>query len=372
MALDRFRAHKASPDYTYITLAGILILTGLVMISSSSVVLSVATYNENYAFVIRQAIAIALGVIAGAIISRIDYRLWRHYAMPIFIGALVLALLVFIPGLGKATKGASRWIDFGFFQLQPSELLKISFILFLAAWIEKVGAGVKKIQEGVIPFGILMGFLIFLMMLQRDMGTLLVLLMIGAAMFIVSGARKTHLIIGFIVGVLLIGVLIMREDYRRERLMVFLNPSADTLDSGYHINQSLLAIGSGGVWGKGFGHSVQKYLYLPEPHTDSIFAITVEELGFVRSIMLLIIIGLFSYRGFSIAIRAGDVFSRMVAFGITTWFTSQSLINIAAILGLVPLTGIPLPFISYGGTAVLVGLIAVGMMTNISRHSYGN
>jgi cell division protein FtsW len=198
------------------------------------------------------------------------------------------------------------------------------------------------------------------------------LLSIGAAMFVVSGARKTHLVIGLIAGVLMIGTLILAEPYRRERLAVFLNPSADTLDSGYHINQSLLAIGSGGLWGKGFGQSVQKYLYLPEPHTDSIFAIIVEELGFVRSILLVIVIGLFAYRGYSIAIRAGDVFSRMVAFGITTWFSVQALINVAAILGLVPLTGIPLPFISYGGTAVLVGLVAVGVMTNISRHSYGN
>jgi cell division protein FtsW len=173
------------------------------------------------------------------------------------------------------------------------------------------------------------------------------------------------------IGVGLVALLIKIAPYRLERFTTFLDPSADKLGAGYHINQSLLAIGSGGLWGRGFGQSLQKYLYLPEPHTDSIFAIVVEELGFLRAVLVLVVIGLFIYRGYQVAFRAGDDFGRMVAFGVTTWLLVQCVLNIAAIMGLVPLTGVPLPLISYGGTSLIASLIGIGIVVNISRQSYG-
>jgi cell division protein FtsW len=190
-------------------------------------------------------------------------------------------------------------------------------------------------------------------------------------MFYISGATATQISTGLIAGVALVAVLIMIEPYRMKRLTTFLDPGADKLGAGYHINQSMIAIGSGGLLGRGFGHSLQKYLYLPEPHTDSIFAITVEELGFFRSILVLMVIGLLAYRGYQIAYRAGDDFGRMIAFGITTWFLFQALINIGAIMGLIPLTGVPLPFISYGGTSLIMSLVGVGVMLSIAKYSYG-
>ncbi len=371
MSLDRFRHHKASPDYTYLTLAAVLILFGLVMISSSSAVLSLEAYQHNYAYVSRQIIGLVLGLIGAVIVSRVEYRVWRRLSTPLLIMTFVLLLVVFIPGLGKAAKGAARWIDIGPFQLQPSEILKISFILYLSAWLEKRGKDLQQIHKGLIPFLVLLAPVILLLMAQRDMGTLLVILATAGAMFFVAGAPYVQLVTGFGIGTALMGLLILIEPYRLQRLTTFLNPSADRLGAGYHINQSLLAIGSGGWLGRGFGKSLQKYLYLPEPHTDSIFAITVEELGFLRSFLVLAVITLFAYRGYQISLRAGEPFGRLVAFGITSMFLFQSLINIAAILGLVPLTGIPLPLISYGGSSIVMSLIAIGIMINISRYRYG-
>lgn len=372
MALDRWRAaHKANPDYTYMTLIAILVLFGLVMIASSSVVISTEIYNQNYGFVTKQAVALVVGVIGAIILSRIDYHLWRKYATYLLVGSFILLLVVFIPGLGKSANGASRWIDLGFFQLQPSELVKISYIMYLAAWFERRGDRIKYISEGLLPFILLLIPVVLILMGQRDLGTLLVVLITAGAMFFASGAPYSQLGIGAAIGVSLIGVLILIAPYRLERLTTFLNPAADKLGSGYHINQALLAVGSGGAWGKGFGGSIQKYLYLPEPHTDSIFAIVSEELGFFRSLLVLAVISLVAYRGYQIAMRAADDFGRMVAFGITSWFLFQALINLGAILGLLPLTGVPLPFVSYGGTALIVSLDAVGILLNISRSSYG-
>lgn len=371
MSLDRFRPRKASPDFTYITLVALLVLFGLVMIASSSVVLSVEIYNQNYGFVIKQVTALVLGVIAAIVVSRIDYRTWRQFVTPILIATLILLVLVFIPGIGKSAKGAARWIALGSFQLQPSELLKIAVVLYFAAWIEKRGTLVKSFEHGFLPFVLLVLPVVVLLVLQRDLGTLLVTLIIAALMFFNGGASYSHMALGATLGVVMIIFLIAIAPYRMQRLTTFLDPEADRLGAGYHINQSLLAVGSGGLWGKGFGQSLQKYLYLPEPHTDSIFAIITEELGFFRSLLVLGLIGLLAYRGYQIAFRAGDMFGRMVAFGITSWFLFQSLLNIAAILGLVPLTGVPLPFISYGGTSLIVSLLAVGIMVNISRQTYG-
>jgi cell division protein FtsW len=371
MSLDRFRSNKANPDFTYISLAAILVLFGLVMISSSSVVVSSERFNQNYAYVFKQLTALVIGLFGAVILSIVDYRTWRQYAKPFFWISVILLLIVFIPGIGKSAKGAARWINLGSFQLQPSELVKISFILYFAAWLEQNGKLIKTFKKGLLPFAGLVIPLIFILIQQRDMGTLLVILGTAGAMFFVGGATMTQIGLSVASGIGMIGFLIMIEPYRLQRLMTYLQPNSDKLGSGYHISQSLLAIGSGGLWGRGFGKSLQKYLYLPEPHTDSIFAIIVEELGFFRALLVLAVIGLFAYRGYQIAARAGDDFGRMVAFGITTALLLQAIINIGAILGILPLTGVPLPLISYGGTSLIVMLSAIGLVVNISKHGYG-
>lgn len=370
-SLDRFRTHKANPDFTYMSLVAVLILFGIVMISSSSVVLSAEIFQRNYGFVTRQSIYLVIGLVAAVVAAKIDYRFWRRCAPMILLASLLLLLIVFIPGVGKTAKGASRWIDLGIFQLQPSELVKLAYIFYLAAWIENRGKSIKSFQHGFLPFVVLLVPVVLILMAQRDLGTLLVVLSLSGLMFFVSGATYSQIGAAGLVGVGLVALLIAIAPYRMQRLTTFLNPSADKLGAGYHINQASLAIGSGGMWGRGFGQSLQKYLYLPEPHTDSIFAIVVEELGFVRSLLVLFVIGALAYRGYQIANRAGDDFSRMVAFGITSWLLIQAIINVAAIMGLVPLTGVPLPFISYGGTSLIASLIGVGIMVNISKQSYG-
>ncbi len=371
MSLSRFRTDRANPDYAYISLVIVLVLFGLVMISSSSVVLSVENFGQNYNYVIKQALSLIIGIAALLVTSKIHYHAWRRLAPTLMVGSVILLLLVFIPALGKNANGASRWINIGSFQLQPSELLKLTFIIYLSAWMEKKGSYLKSVTQGLIPFLALLVVPGILLLFQRDMGTLSVIVFTAGTLFVVAGASLLQVGLGAVAGFISFLLLIVVEPYRLQRLTVFLNPSNDILGNGYHINQSLLAIGSGGVWGRGFGQSLQKYLYLPEPHTDSIFAIIVEELGFLRALIVLIVIGFFAYKGYQIANQAGDTFGRYLAFGITTWILIQSLMNIGSILGLMPLTGLPLPFISYGGTSLIVSLAAVGVVINISKYSYG-
>jgi cell division protein FtsW len=321
--------------------------------------------------VTKQFISLGLGVVAAILVSKINYRNWETWATLFMAFSLLLVILVFIPGIGHTAHGAARWINLGIFQLQPSEIVKLSFIIYLATWLKRKNRDLTSFSRGLVPFILLTAGLGSLIILQRDMGTLSIVVFTAAAMFMVAGASVAQIGVGALVGVLLFSFLIIIAPYRLQRLTVFLNPQSDTLGAGYHINQALIAVGSGGWWGRGFGQSLQKYLYLPEPHTDSIFAITVEELGFLRSLFVLLLIAALGYRGYQLAHKTGDDFGRLLAFGITSWFLFQAMINIAAILGLIPLTGLPLPFISYGGTSLIMSLVAVGIMINISKYSYG-
>ncbi len=369
MSLDRFRPQKRNPDYIYIGLAIVLVLIGLIMISSSSVVIAVETYNQTYGFVLRQLVALAIGTVGAVVASRIPYQGWRKLTLPFFVFSLCLVIFMLVSGLGKETKGAVRWINLGWFQLQPSELLKLSSILYVAAWLEKRTHIIRQF-ETLIAFCLILAPIIVLMLLQRDLGTLLIILITLGILFVMAGASVTQITVGLVTGFALVLFLIVIEPYRFSRLKTFRNAGAETLGAGYHINQANLAIGAGGWWGRGFGQSLQKYLYLPEPQTDSIFAITVEELGFVRSTFILVLIGMFAYRGYQIAHQAGEAFARLLAYGLTTMLLLQAVINIAAIMGLIPLTGVPLPFISYGGTSLVSSLFAVGIMISISRNRY--
>lgn len=368
----RFMHEKLQkPDYLFAIIVFLLTFFGLVMIASSSMVISLEKYGSNFTYVLRQIGSLIIGLILMFLTYKIDYRFWKKNAIWLFLIAVVLLILVFVPGIGVEINGARRWIGIGKYSFQPAEIIKLTFIIYLAAWLDHKNEKIKKLFSGFLPFIILIAVVAFLIMRQPDLGTMSVIVLVSAIMFFVSGANLLHLGLGAGFLVILMAILIKAAPYRLQRLLVFINPSLDSQGAAYHINQALLAIGTGGLWGLGFGQSKQKYLYLPMAHTDSIFAIIAEELGFIRTSLVLIAFLFLGLRGYKIAKNAPDNFSKLLATGITSWILIQTCINIAAMLNLVPMTGVPLPFISFGGSSLIFLLAAVGIMLNISKVSVG-
>jgi cell division protein FtsW len=359
--------HK--PDYQLAIVVFILVILGLVLISSASVVISYTLFGSSTYYLRHQIVSVAAGLIIWLILQNIDYHFWKKIAFSALIGTILLLIAVFIPGIGFNYGGASRWIDLRITLLQPAELCKLGFILFLALWLEKKGEGVKSFYYGLLPFIVILILIAGLIIAQPDMGTMCIIIMVGGIMFFAGGARISHVLLMIGGGFAAIWTLIKIAPYRLARLTVWLNPKSDTGGIGYHINQALMAVGSGGLLGLGFGLSRQKYNYLPEVVGDSIFAVIAEELGFLKSIFIILLFLFLAYRGYKIAQKAPDTFGRLVATGITTWLVFQAIINIAAMLSLLPLTGIPLPFISYGGTSLIVSLAAIGILMNISKQT---
>ncbi|KKP71364.1 MAG: Stage V sporulation protein E [Candidatus Moranbacteria bacterium GW2011_GWE2_35_2-] len=354
-------------------LSAILTLTvfGLVMIASAGVIYSKTRFGESGYFFKHQLL---YGFIPGLLIlyffQRTDYHFWKKMAFPAIIGSLFFLILVFVPGIGSEVYGANRWINLGPISFQPSEMAKISLIIYLAVWFESKGKQkIKDIYEGLFPFLGILGIISFLVIKQPDTGTMGAIIMIAMSIFFVSGARLSH-IFGLIIAALTgLMILIKIEPYRMNRLLTFMNPEVDPQGIGYQINQALLAIGSGGIFGLGLGHSRQKFNYLPEPIGDSIFAVIGEELGLVGAIFLILLFVVVAFRGYRIAKNAPDEFGKLMAVGITSWIVFQAFINIAAISGIIPLTGIPLPFVSYGGTSLIFLMAGAGILLNISKQT---
>jgi cell division protein FtsW len=314
-----------------------------------------------------------LGIVGGGIalyvVSHIPYRLYRTYALYVYGIALFVTLLVFVPVLGIELNGARRWLDFGFTTFQPVELLKIGYVLYLAAWLSgRRGKALERPFEGLLPFGIITGVVGMVLLMQPDTGSFLVIVAAGLAMFLAAGAKIKDILILVLIGVIALGTLVMARSYLLDRVITFLNPGDDPRGSGYQIQQSLMAIGSGQMFGRGYGQSVQKFNFLPEPTSDSIFAVYAEEFGFVGSLMLIAAYLLFALRGFWIATRTPDVFGGLVVVGIVILIMAQSFLNIGAMLGVVPLTGLPLIFVSHGGSALVLALVQIGIILNISRY----
>lgn len=347
-----------------------LLVFGLVMISSAGIAYSRSRFGDSYFFFKHQLFfGVLPGLLALFITQKINYNFWRSISFSFFLLSIIFLVLVFIPGVGSKIYGASRWIQLGSFSFQPSEMLKLSIIIYLAAWLENRVERVKDFYEGLVPFLAIIGAVSFLLIKQPDMGTLGVIILISMSIFFVSGAKFSHLAVIGISGFFALLTLIKFESYRMNRLLVFMHPELDPRGIGYQINQALLAIGSGGVLGVGLGHSLQKFNYLPEPVGDSIFAIIGEELGLVGGMILVALFVMFAMRGLRIANKAPDRFSQLVACGIISWIIFQAFINIAAISGLIPLTGIPLPFISYGGTSLVFLMVGIGILLNISKYT---
>lgn len=348
----------------------ILVVLGLAILSSSAIVISYKNFGNNYYFVFNQIFPGLIMGIAGFLIARkIPHQKLRNLALALLLVTIVLLIGVFIPHIGLNLKGAKRWIDFFGFSFQPAELLKITFVIYLAAWLEKRRDSIKSFIGGFVPFLVISGVIGLLLIAQPDIGTLGVILITALLMYFAAGSKISHVIIAILLGVASVIVLAKIEPYRLNRVVAFLNPDADPLGISYQINQAVIAIGSGGPWGVGFGQSRQKYNYLPEPVTDSIFAIGVEELGFIGAIVIIFLFLLFCHFGYRISKNASTEFGKLLGFGLTSWIVVQAIVNIAAISGVLPLTGVPLPFISYGGTSLAVALTSVGIISNIAKRN---
>jgi cell division protein FtsW len=361
---------KQTFDRPLFTAILILLGIGLIMVASAGVVYGQVRFGDGYYFLKQQLLGLGVGLVFLYILQRIDYHFWRKLVVPIFFVALGLLVLVFIPGFGTTVYGAARWVEIGPVSFQPSEVMKLSIILYLAAWLASKGrAKTADFFEGFVPFLALLSVVGFLIIKQPDTGTLGLIFLIALSVFFASGASIAHIAYLFLGGLAFLGILIKMAPYRMQRFLVFVNPEHDPQGFGYQMTQALVAIGSGGFWGLGLGQSRQKFNYLPEPVTDSIYAVLGEEFGFIGAVVVVLLFLYVAWRGLKIAAGAPDAFGRLVAVGIISWIVFQALINMSAITGLVPLTGIPLPFVSYGGTSLAVLLSAVGILLNISKHS---
>lgn len=346
-------------------LSTVIFLTffGLLMIYNASSYVAFRDFGDKYYYLKAQSVWIALGFLGLTLFSFFDYRKFYNLALPLLIVAIILLILVFIPDIGVSALGARRWIDAGAFVLQPAEFVKLSLAIYLAAWFS------RKEKGRFFSFLLLLGVVVLLVMLQPDMGTAVIILSLALIIYFLEGANILHLLLLMPVVGILSFLFIKLEPYRVARLSTFLNPSQFLETSSYHTRQILIALGTGGITGVGLGNSLQKYAYLPEGTTDSIFAIIAEEIGFVGAIILIGLFALVVWRGFFIAIKAQDKFGKLLAGGIVSFLSVQIFINLAAQTALIPLTGVPLPFISYGGSSVIVDLCSIGILLNIAKQN---
>ena len=366
------RKSTGSIDFVYFGIVASIIIFGLIMLTSASAPSGYAQFSDSYYFIKHQLIfGFIPGVGAMLMFSRIPYTFWKKHAWNLLILSIILLVLVFIPGLSAGIGTAHSWISIGgYFSLQPSEVAKLTFLFYLAAWLgQRSGHGVRDVNSGLLPFVLILGSVLTLLILQPDVGTMSIIAAMSLVVYFVAGAPISY-VLGFVLaGISGLGLLISLAPYRAARFTTFLHPELDPQGIGYHINQALLAIGSGGIFGFGYGHSRQKFQYLPEVATDSIIAIIGEELGMITVYLVLFVFLAFVWRSIEIAKDAPDTFAKLVVVGVTAWISIQAIVNIGSMVALMPITGVPLPFISYGGTALAVSMAAVGVVLNISRYS---
>lgn len=358
-----------APDRILLVLTYTLVIVGFSIFSSASLGLLAREGAHFSSVALNQVIfGIVGGSIALFLTSMLHYRWWRQYAFYIFVFSLILTALVFIPHIGFSHGGATRWLKIGSFTIQPSEFLKLGFVIYIATWLSGMKGHVNNFVRGTLPF---LGIVIIAgipLLKQPDTDTFLMMVAAALAMFIAAGGRFRDVFLIGIAGILLIVVLAFVRPYIKDRIETFFNPSLDPQGSGYQIKQSLIAVGSGEIMGRGFGQSIQKFEYLPEPIGDSIFAVYAEEFGFVGSLVLILLFIGFALRGYRIASHAPDLFGMLLVVGIITLILAQVFLNIAAMVALAPLSGLPLPFISHGGTALFVLLAAVGIVLSVSKN----
>lgn len=361
-------------DFGMLTIIIVLLCIGLVMVSSASSYLALTSYNDSNYYLIKQLQFAILGVIAMLIISKIDYRVYKKFSYLFFIISIILLAAVLIPGIGVEVNGATRWLGFGeTFRFQPSEIVKISLVFAISTYIAINYKKTNSIKGYIIPFLMLL-VVVVIMFLQKHMSGTLVMMVAALSIIFASGIKiKLRYIIPIIIlAVVALGIFILSEPFRINRILSFANPEQDIKDGNWQAAQSLYAIGSGGIFGRGLGQSREKYSWLPEAQNDFIFSVLCEELGLVGAVAVLGMFIFFIYRGYKIALTCKDMYGSLIATGITSVFAIQILVNIAVVTCTMPVTGMPLPFFSYGGTALCINLCAMGILLSISRNCKTN
>ena len=366
-------AERKQPDRLLLFTTVALFSAGLVMVTSASVAFAYTQHESAFYYAERQAAWMLIGFVALFVLGRMDYRRLRPLAPAGAIAVVLLMLLVLIPHLGVQVNGARRWFDAGpLGTFQPSELGKLAFAVFIAHWIDRNSQKMGDFQHVFVPFAAMLAGVLVLLMLERDLGTAIVMVAVFVSAYWAGGGRLRHLILlGAALALGFVAVTLL-EPYRMGRLTAFKNPWADPLGAGFQATQSLYGLASGGFFGVGIGHSIEKYGWLPEAHTDFIFAIIGEETGLVGTTLVMIGFLVFGVRGYRATLRAPDRFGMALAASITTWVTFEALLNMATVTNTLPITGVPLPFFSYGGTALATTLAAVGVLLSIARHGSGS
>lgn len=354
-------------DHTLLFVTITLALVGLVMVFSASAIVAGNRFHDSGYFLKRQLAWLTFGFLLLHLASRIDYVWWKRLSIPLLACMAALLVMVLIPGLGVAAKGARRWLRLGPISVQPAEMVKLIAVMYLAAYLAKKEDRLTSFSSGLLPALIVIGALCGLVLLEPDLGTVVVIGLVTVALLYLGGARGAHLLALGLCAVPLVLALVLGSSYRRQRLLTFLAPWKDASDAGFQITQSFLAFGSGGLFGVGLGEGKQKLFFLPEAHTDFVLALVGEELGLVGTGAIVLLFALFVVRGFQIASRARMPFGRYLGMGITLLIGIQALVNACVVTGLLPTKGLTLPLVSYGGSSLVVSLVAVGVLLNISR-----
>ncbi|MDD4188966.1 MAG: putative lipid II flippase FtsW [Eubacteriales bacterium] len=363
------RERKKTFDFILLLTVLILVATGIVMVLSASTPTAQSKYNDIYYYFKKQLIFAAIGFAGLFFLANFDYRKLRKFGAPLLLASIALLVLVLIPGIGQPVKDTWRWILIAGFQFQPSEVAKFALILFLAGSLAKRQDTLKYFWKGFFPYLIVVGVFSVLIMLEPHLSCTIIIVLISLIMLFSAGAKKRHFLILTGLGAGLVAFALKKFPYMLTRVTTFLDPWKYAQDEGWQIVQSLYAIGSGGLFGKGLGRSLQKYMYLPEPHNDFIFSVIAEELGFIGVTGVLLLFGLFIWRGIKISLNASDSFGSLLAAGITSLIAIQTILNIGVVTASIPATGVALPFFSAGGTALIMFMGEVGILLNISRYS---
>ena len=360
-------------DRFFLIIVSLLISIGAAMFFSASLGVLAKSGETFYSVLFSQLIlGFGFGFLGMYFALKVNYKFWRKYSFYIFLGSIILTAAVFIPSLGWSHLGAERWIQLGPLRFQPVEILKFGFIIYLAAWLSWAKNRVQDFKFGILPLFILLTIIAVILFNQPDTKSFILIAVTGFCMLFISGVSTKWIALLGVGSLVALGSLVFFTPYLQERVKTFIDPSQDPQGSSYQIQQSLIAIGSGGIFGRGYGQSIQKFSYLPEPQGDSIFAVLGEELGFVGSVAIIILYLLFVLRGLRIANNSPDLFSRLLVSGIVILIAAQSFMNIASITGVFPLTGVPLVFMSHGGTSLMVYLMAVGIVFQISKFQHKN
>jgi cell division protein FtsW len=360
---------KRDIDTTLLLVAVSLTCIGVVMVYSSSAIMAAEKFNDGFYFLKRQLVYTLIGFALMAATAYFKYENWRKIAVISLLGSIVLLSLVFVPGLGVRVGGAMRWLRLPGLTLQPAELVKLALVLYLAHSLTRKKEKVRSLSKGYLPYMIVLALLLGILLLQPDLGSAMIIAGVALSMLIVAGVRWLYIVPTVLMSLPVLYFLVMQVDYRRRRIMAFLDPWDDPFDTGFQIIQSLVAFGKGGVLGQGLGTGGQKLFYLPEAHTDFIFSVIGEELGLVGVIVVAALFLMVVMRGIRIALQCQDPFGRNLAFGLSVLLGLEAFVNLSVCMGLLPTKGLALPFISYGGTSLVASLIAVGILLNISISS---